>query len=57
MQRLIGRFPELSRLDGERPGIVHRLDKDTSGLMVVALTEPARRARCSTPGGLPSATR
>jgi 23S rRNA pseudouridine1911/1915/1917 synthase len=25
----------------ERPGIVHRLDKDTSGLMVVAKTEPA----------------
>lgn len=25
----------------ERPGIVHRLDKDTSGLMVVALTGPA----------------
>jgi 23S rRNA pseudouridine1911/1915/1917 synthase len=24
-----------------RPGIVHRLDKDTSGLMVVAKTEPA----------------
>ena len=44
VQRLIARFPELSRLDGERPGIVHRLDKDTSGLMVVALTEPARLA-------------
>ena len=25
----------------ERPGIVHRLDKETSGLMVVAKTEPA----------------
>ena len=25
----------------ERPGLVHRLDKDTSGLMVVAKTEPA----------------
>ncbi|MBT5253511.1 MAG: RluA family pseudouridine synthase [Chloroflexi bacterium] len=25
----------------DRPGIVHRLDKDTSGLMVIALTEPA----------------
>jgi 23S rRNA pseudouridine1911/1915/1917 synthase len=25
----------------ERPGIVHRLDKDTTGLMVVAKTEPA----------------
>ena len=27
----------------ERPGIVHRLDKDTSGLMVVARTEEAHR--------------
>jgi 23S rRNA pseudouridine1911/1915/1917 synthase len=27
-----------------RPGIVHRLDKDTSGLMVVAKTEPAHLA-------------
>lgn len=27
-----------------RPGIVHRLDKDTSGLMVVAKTEVAHRA-------------
>lgn len=26
---------------GERPGIVHRLDKDTSGLMLVARTEDA----------------
>jgi 23S rRNA pseudouridine1911/1915/1917 synthase len=29
--------------DAERPGIVHRLDKDTSGLMVVARTEHAHR--------------
>jgi 23S rRNA pseudouridine1911/1915/1917 synthase len=28
----------------ERPGIVHRLDKDTSGVMVVARTEAAQRA-------------
>jgi 23S rRNA pseudouridine1911/1915/1917 synthase len=27
-----------------RPGIVHRLDKDTSGLLVVAKTEPVHRA-------------
>lgn len=32
-------LPELS--GAFRPGIVHRLDKDTSGLMVVALTEDA----------------
>jgi 23S rRNA pseudouridine1911/1915/1917 synthase len=28
----------------ERPGIVHRLDRDTTGLMVVAKTEPAYRS-------------
>jgi 23S rRNA pseudouridine1911/1915/1917 synthase len=28
----------------ERPGIVHRLDRDTSGVMVVAKTEDAHRA-------------
>ena len=34
---LLGRIPELARIDdGLRPGIVHRLDRDTSGLMVVA---------------------
>ena len=30
--------------DAERPGIVHRLDKDTSGLMIVARTDEAHRA-------------
>jgi 23S rRNA pseudouridine1911/1915/1917 synthase len=35
----------LQGIGGElRPGIVHRLDKDTSGLMVVAKTEAAHRA-------------
>ena len=34
--------PEVSGMDGQRPGIVHRLDKDTSGLMVVARTEADR---------------
>jgi 23S rRNA pseudouridine1911/1915/1917 synthase len=28
---------------GDRPGIVHRLDRDTSGLMVVARSEDSRR--------------
>jgi 23S rRNA pseudouridine1911/1915/1917 synthase len=28
----------------DRPGIVHRLDKDTSGVLLVAKTEPAHRA-------------
>jgi 23S rRNA pseudouridine1911/1915/1917 synthase len=30
--------------DPTRPGIVHRLDKDTSGLMIVARTDEAHRA-------------
>ena len=35
----------LSGIGGvKRPGIVHRLDKDTSGLMVVAKTDGAHRA-------------
>src|SRR4029078_5397609 len=35
----------LSGIGGvKRPGIVHRLDKDTTGLMVVAKTDKAHRA-------------
>ena len=35
----------LAGIGGElRPGIVHRLDKETSGCLVVAKTEPALRA-------------
>jgi 23S rRNA pseudouridine1911/1915/1917 synthase len=43
---LLARYPELADLDGppERPGIVHRLDKGTSGLLVVARTDDARDA-------------
>jgi 23S rRNA pseudouridine1911/1915/1917 synthase len=38
-------FQKLSSAGGEtRPGIVHRLDKDTSGLMVVAKTESAHES-------------
>ncbi len=48
VNRLLHHFPELapeiSGMDGERPGIVHRLDKDTTGIMAVALTEGARLA-------------
>jgi 23S rRNA pseudouridine1911/1915/1917 synthase len=37
--------PDLPGIQGDvRPGIVHRLDKDTSGLMVVAKTEQALQA-------------
>src|SRR5437016_269955 len=36
--------PSLAGIGGvRRPGIVHRLDKDTSGLLVVAKTEPVHR--------------
>ena len=41
---LLFRFNRLSDIGGElRPGIVHRLDKDTSGLMVVAKNDVAHR--------------
>src|SRR5881396_2347864 len=37
--------PSLAGIGGvRRPGIVHRLDKDTSGLLVAAKTETAHRA-------------
>jgi 23S rRNA pseudouridine1911/1915/1917 synthase len=45
---LLERFPELARMaepDGVlRPGIVHRLDRETSGVLVVARTPFARTA-------------
>ncbi len=42
---LLHAFPDIAHLeDHERPGIVHRLDKDTSGCLIVARTEAARRA-------------
>jgi 23S rRNA pseudouridine1911/1915/1917 synthase len=49
---LLARFPELAAIDdpadparwADRPGIVHRLDKGTSGLMVVARSQLARAA-------------
>ena len=47
---LLQRFPELSGVgDPARPGIVHRLDRDTSGLMLVARS---RRAYDSLVGAL-----
>jgi len=35
---LINNYPEVKRVgeDAERPGIVHRLDKDTSGVLLIA---------------------
>jgi 23S rRNA pseudouridine1911/1915/1917 synthase len=49
---LLARFPELAGIEdpagpansGPRPGIVHRLDRGTSGLMVVARSDSARTA-------------
>jgi 23S rRNA pseudouridine1911/1915/1917 synthase len=41
---LLFHVPTLSGIGGEiRPGIVHRLDKDTSGVMVIAKTDEAHR--------------
>lgn len=41
---LLFHFPELAKFNqDERPGIVHRLDKETSGLMVVAKTKKAQQ--------------
>jgi len=47
---LLARYPDLASLpaagcgDAARPGIVHRLDKDTSGLLVVARSPRAFRS-------------
>jgi len=42
---LLAHCPELSGVGGEgRPGIVHRLDKDTSGLLIVAKNDAAHAA-------------
>ncbi|MBN1583008.1 MAG: RluA family pseudouridine synthase [Anaerolineae bacterium] len=47
---LLARFPkmtemvDLTTVEGLRPGIVHRLDKDTSGLLVIAQNQGARKA-------------
>lgn len=42
---LLHRYHDLAGVgDQDRPGVVHRLDKDTSGLLVVARTRDALRA-------------
>lgn len=42
---LLARWPELAQVgEADRPGIVHRLDKDTTGLLVVARTAEAHTA-------------
>lgn len=40
---LLHRYGEMTFLAGDRPGIVHRLDKDTSGIMLTARTEEMHR--------------
>ena len=41
---LLAHCPELANFgDSMRPGIVHRLDKDTSGLMIIAKTSSAQQ--------------
>lgn len=37
----VNNLPGRENMDGTRPGLVHRLDKNTSGLMVIAKTEYA----------------
>jgi 23S rRNA pseudouridine1911/1915/1917 synthase len=42
---LLAAFPELAAVGrADRPGIVHRLDRDTTGVMVVARTNEAARS-------------
>jgi 23S rRNA pseudouridine1911/1915/1917 synthase len=44
VNRLVYRFGLLSQVGGEmRPGIVHRLDRETSGVLLVAKTDAAHR--------------
>ncbi|MGA0966182.1 MAG: RluA family pseudouridine synthase [Flavobacteriaceae bacterium] len=38
---LLHHFTQLPKNSNDRPGLVHRIDKDTSGLLVVAKTESA----------------
>lgn len=40
---LLYHFPDMTIGNAERPGIVHRLDKETSGIMVVAKTQAAHQ--------------
>jgi 23S rRNA pseudouridine1911/1915/1917 synthase len=45
LNALLHHCPELQEIgDVSRPGLVHRLDKDTSGLLVVAKTDLAHRS-------------
>jgi 23S rRNA pseudouridine1911/1915/1917 synthase len=41
---LLAYAPDLAATDNQRPGIVHRLDRDTSGLILVGRSEKVQRA-------------
>jgi 23S rRNA pseudouridine1911/1915/1917 synthase len=41
---LLARYPTLAGSGDDRPGIVHRLDRDTSGVIVIAKSEQVRCA-------------
>ncbi|MDD2646885.1 MAG: RluA family pseudouridine synthase [Patescibacteria group bacterium] len=47
---VVERYPEIKAVGGPtasgRPGIVHRLDKEVSGLLVIARTEAAYQSLC-----------
>ncbi|MBA3065734.1 RluA family pseudouridine synthase [bacterium] len=44
LQGLLFKYPQLNDWKGlGKPGLVHRLDKETSGLMIVAKTAPAQK--------------
>lgn len=45
VNRLLARFDRLSSVNGpDRPGIVHRLDADTTGVILIAKTDEAHRS-------------
>lgn len=37
------RYPEVAAIDSDRPGVVHRLDRETSGVLAYARTEIAQQ--------------
>lgn len=39
LDMLINEYPEIISIEGKRPGIVHRLDRDTSGVLIIALNQ------------------
>ena len=44
IQRVLFHYPDIASMGGLRPGVVHRLDKETSGLLIVARNEKTRLA-------------